>query len=46
MTAVNLTSKEAKNYGVCRVKYQTEAESTLEGRKVWCVARFGSICTI
>ena len=34
ITAVELTSKEAKYHGVCRVKYQTEAESTLEGRKV------------
>ena len=33
ITAVDLTSKEAKYHGVCRVKYQSEAESTLEGRK-------------
>ena len=33
ITAVESTSKEAKNHGVCRVKYQTETESTLEGRK-------------
>ena len=33
MTAVDLTSKEAKYYGVCRVKFQSKAESTLEGRK-------------
>ena len=34
INAVDLTFKEAKYHGVCRVKYQTEAESTLEGRKV------------
>ena len=34
ITAIDLTSKEAKNHGVCRVKYQNEAESTLQGRKV------------
>ena len=34
ISAVDLTSKEAKYHGVCRVKYQTEAESTLVGRKV------------
>ena len=33
ITAVESTSKEAKNHGVRRVKYQTESESTLEGRK-------------
>ena len=33
ITAVDLTSKEAKYHGVCRVKYQSEAESILEGRK-------------
>ena len=33
ITAVDLTSKKAKCHGVCRVKYQSEAESTLEGRK-------------
>ena len=33
ITAVDLKSKEAKYHGVCRVKYQTEAESTLEGQK-------------
>ena len=33
ITAVDLTSKEAKYYGVCRVKYQSKAQSTLEGRK-------------
>ena len=33
ITAVDLTSKKAKCRGVCRVKYQSEAESTLEGRK-------------
>ena len=33
ITAADLTSKEAKYYGVCRVKYQSEAESTLEGQK-------------
>ena len=33
ITVVDLTSKEAKYYGICRVKYQSEAESTLEGRK-------------
>ena len=33
ITAVDLTSKEAKYYGVCGVKYQSKAESTLEGRK-------------
>ena len=32
ITAVDLTSKEAKYHGVCRVKYQSETESTL-GRK-------------
>ena len=31
ITAVDLTSKEAKYHGVCRVKYQSEAESTFEG---------------
>ena len=31
ITAVDLTSKEAKYHGVCRVKYQTEAKSTSEG---------------
>ena len=34
ITAVDLTSKEAKYHDVCRVKYQTEVESTLVGRKV------------
>ena len=34
ITPVDLTSKEAKYHGVCRVKYQTEAEWTLVGRKV------------
>ena len=34
ITAVDLTSKEAKYHGVCRLKYQTETESTLQGRKV------------
>ena len=34
ITAVDLTSKEAKYSGVCRVKYETEVESTLEGRKL------------
>ena len=33
ITGVDLKSKEAKYHGVCRVKYQTEAESTLEGQK-------------
>ena len=33
ITAVDLTSKKAKCRGVCGVKYQSEAESTLEGRK-------------
>ena len=33
ITAVDLKSKKAKYHVVCRVKYQTEAESTLEGRK-------------
>ena len=33
ITAVDLTSKEAKYHGVCRVKYQSEAESTFEGWK-------------
>ena len=28
-----LTSRDAKYHGVCRVKYQTEAESTLEEQK-------------
>ena len=32
ITAVDLTFKEAKYHGVCRVKYQSETESTL-GRK-------------
>ena len=31
--AIDLTFKEANCHGVCRVKYQTEAESTLEGQK-------------
>ena len=26
ITAVDLTSRDAKYHGVCRVKYQTEAE--------------------
>ena len=34
VTAVDLTSKESKYHGICRVKYQTETESTLQGRKV------------
>ena len=33
ITAVQSTSKEAKNHGVCWVKYQAESESTLEVRK-------------
>ena len=31
--AFESTSKEAKYHGVCKVKYQTEAESTLKVRK-------------
>ena len=31
--AIDLTFKEANYHGDCRVKYQTEAESTLEGLK-------------
>ena len=31
--AVDLTSRDAKYHGVCRVKYQTEVESTLEEQK-------------
>ena len=31
--AVDLTSRDAKYHGVCRVKYQTEAESKLEEQK-------------
>ena len=34
ITAADLTSRKAKYHGVCRVKYQTKAESTLEERKV------------
>ena len=33
ITAIDLTPKEAKYHGVCIVKYQSEAEPTLEGRK-------------
>ena len=33
ITAVDLTSRDVKYHGVCRVKYQTEAESTLEEQK-------------
>ena len=31
--AVDLTSRDAKYHSVCRVKYQTEAESKLEEQK-------------
>ena len=40
ITTVDLTSKEAKYQGVCRVKYQSEAESTLEGQKTSLNATF------
>ena len=33
INAVDLTSKETKYHSICRVKYQSEAESTLEGCK-------------
>ena len=34
ITAVYLISKEAKYHAICRAKYQTEAEPTLEGLKI------------
>ena len=40
ITTVDLTSKEAKYHGVCRVKYQSEVESTLEGQKTSLNATF------
>ena len=43
ITAVELTSKEAKYHGVCRVKYQTEAESTLEGGKASLSVTFSQL---
>ena len=43
ITAVELTSKEAKYHGVCRVKYQTEAESTLEGGKAGLSVTFSQL---
>ena len=39
ITAVDLTFKEAKYHGVCRVKYQSETKSTL-GRKTSLNATF------
>ena len=40
ITAVNLTSKEAKYHDVCRIRYQSETESALEGRKASLTVAF------
>ena len=40
ITAVDLTSKEAKYHDVCRVRYQSEAESALEVRKASLTVAF------
>ena len=40
ITTGDLTSKEAKYHGVCRVKYQSETESALEGRKASLTVAF------
>ena len=46
ITAVDLTSKEAKYHGVCRVKYQSETESALEGRKASLTVAFSHSHTL